>query len=390
MPRFERLLASLLTVVATAPLAAWPAAAQRPSATVQVQVLHGGSPVRGLSAPSFTVREEGRKVPVVAIREIDLVSPGAAPPELAPRDRRHLLLLYDLPALTEAALAEGSAAARELLSHAVLPADSVALAVHRGAGEVELRVAPTTDRRAVLDAVTELGAASADDPPARAAAGAGPLVTADSALAAADSGRETDLGIVQQRQAEIHALIRALARLVELSHAVSGHTAVVLFSRGFDSSAILGNPATRARDWAYLSDAAEAAAVGEPWRVNSTARFGGGMVENALFHTLDEYRRTGRAIHVIDLADTPPRGQGPEGLRLLAARTRGSFADTAAELTAAVAEALQRTAVSYLVTFEPRKPRRSGYRRLDIRISGTAQQPTVVHPRGYYRSPPGR
>ncbi len=238
-----------------------PAAASDPppaGVPVVVQVLEEGRAVRGLSAADFEVREQGRAVAIAAAREIDLGT--AASPEAVPEAaRRQTLLLFDL--MDRDSAAEAVAAARELVLEGLHPAEQIGVFVHRGREGAGMLLAPTSDRSRIVAVLATLGEALESGSPAGIEA-PGPTVNADYLVAARNRESENEQGIAQQEQGRIHNLIRTLATLALPLRAVPGPVQVILFSEGFDSSAILGHGGTRSFDQASDAAASEAAVSG--------------------------------------------------------------------------------------------------------------------------------
>ena len=103
------------------------------------------------------VTEEGRALPIVAAEPIDLGGPqrsGAAPlPEAA---RRNLFLLFDFSLSRPAKLADGIAAARELVAKSLAPGDLVAVGIYLPKGELPVPLNFTADRAAGIRTLAAL------------------------------------------------------------------------------------------------------------------------------------------------------------------------------------------------------------------------------------------
>lgn len=375
----------LLTAVTLAPAGA----SEPPASGVQMvlQVLEDGEPVRGLTAADFEVREEGRSAVIAEVSEIDLGAATAA--EALPQAaRRQVLLFFDL--MGTVSLERARAAARDLALHGFHPTDLVGVFAHRGSEGPGMLLAPTSDRHRLVELLATLGSRG-EAGPRDGRPQSGPIVNADYLAAARNRDSEPEQGIVQQEQGRVLKLIRALSALALPLRDVPAPAQVVLFSEGFDSSVILGHDGTR--DFDRASDVAVSQAVlsGEPWRVESSIRYGSGVVETELFEMLSEYRRLGARIQAVQVGGgeterTGGRGdQGPEGLLIMAEKTGGELFRAPGGLAGAMAAALEPEVVAYLVTFEPRKAGVKGrYRRIEVSLKNPADGVSLIYRPGYY------
>jgi len=352
---------------------------------IQVEVHRDGQPQLGLTAEDFLVRDKGKVVPVVDVLEVGVESDNENLPEEA---YRQLLLLFDLEFSEPLFVMQATDVARQMISPERLVNTRVLIAAHEpGIGlKVELDLTDNRDRLLeVLGTIHDehqrrLGSSGTT---------AGPVISGDDLIASRASNLESDKGIVQQEQGRILDLVRTLSRLELLARSVPGSTQVVLFSPGFDSSVVLGNDRTQRFDAAWSAEQSETSARGDLAPVEGAARYGGGLVETALFEMLSDYARSGVPVQGVKIeikGDSRPveRGlQGPNGLNLMATRTDGEvYRGTRDELTE-MTQSLQPSSF-YLLTFQSRGVESGRYRKLDVRLKDRLKGVEILAPRGYY------
>ena len=354
---------------------------------MQVEVSRGGVPMSGLSFEDFVVRDKGKELSVVDVLEVISDGGGIELPEEA---YRQLLLLFDLEFPDPRFVVRATDFAKELLSPNRFATTRVLIAAHEPSSGLRIEVELTDDRDRLLEMLGILH----DEHERRIAssvATSGPVVTGDDLITSRARNNESDKGIVQREQGRILGLVQSLSRLEVLTRSVPGSTQVVLFSPGFDSSVILGNQATQQLDSQGSVEQAEASARGDFSAVNSASRYGGGLVETALFETLSDYARMGVPIHSVDIQQNgesrPVRmgAQGPNGLTIMAGRTGGQVFRGSGDLREEVSLALQPAGSIYLLTFQSRAIKSRGrYRRVDVRLKERTKDLKVTAPRGYF------
>lgn len=353
---------------------------------IQVEVHKDGQSLAGLTAGDFIVRDKGKEVRIVDFLEVDVEAGGENLPEEA---FRQLLLLFDLEFSHPLFVVQATDIASELISQELLANTRVLIAAHEP--EIGLRVELdfTDDRERILEMLGTLH----DEHQRRigsSAGGAEPVISGDDLITSRARNTESDIGIVQQEQERILELVRTLSRLEPAARAVPGSSQVVIFSPGFDSSVILGNDATQKFDAAWSAQQSEAAARGDVAAAGGATRYGGGLVEEALFKMLSDYARSGIPIQGVEVeikGDSRPvvkSAQGPNGLTIMAQRTGGQVLHGTRDELYEMTQALRPADSFYLLTFQSRSPKSSGvYRRLKVGLEGQSKNVTVVAPRGY-------
>lgn len=393
MSRFDRsrrirlLVVALVLRLAVVALGAEPALAQREGTLVfQAEVVRKGESVSGLKAEDFVVRDKGKPVPVIELLEID----GQA--EFVPDAAyRRLYLLFDLEFSSPLFVVQATDVARELLTPDRLAATEVAIVAHEPGVGLRVEVDPTDDVTRLTEKLhtmrseheRRLGSPRvASEPTIR--------VSGDDLIEARARGTESDKGIVQQAQGRILELLRSLKRLEPMTRTVPGSSRVVIFSPGFDSSVILGNQVTDGFDAARSAARSEAAATGNLTATGGATRYGGGLVEEALFETLSEYDRSGVPIDAVQIelvgeSSTATRGaRGANGLSIVTGRTGGRvLRGTRPELLEAI-DAFHPAGHLYLLTIQPRGTESGRYRKLDVGLKNRVKGTKVLAPPGYY------
>lgn len=366
---------------------------------VPVQVVEDGRPVTGLGPEDFRISDQGELREILSVEQVNLrtATAGAAavPVEPPPAARRHFLFLFDLAFTDAAYLSRAAEAARELVEERLHPSDLVAVAsfnLREGASSV---VGFTPDHGQALRALEQLNAfldPDAASPEGRQAGGgtSDPLrltvgdwesVLADVGIAreaersladealdvVAGSGKHATETIAdmaayamedmrQKRAAQASALVGSLGALADAVRWVEGNKYLVLFSRGFESQV-------------YTSE-------------------GGSWLLRELRDSVERFRKAGWSIHAVETTGdllTGNRRQRREALFFLADQTGGTLIDNHTDLSRAMDRVLERTSVTYVLTFQtPELPMDGSFRRLEVELAGERAGARVFHRAGYF------
>lgn len=403
---------------------------------VPVQVLVDGEPVRGLTAEDFRIYEEGEPRPLTGFEVVDLAvtteppGPGtaaasASAPEAAPAfavppaGRRHFLLFFDL-AFTEAGnLSRGLESARSLVREGLHPSDLVGVAFYTSRQGVALALQFTPDRphvERVLDAfellldgkrelppevVADLAAARRSDPLGLTARSLGAaLVEVGQAAGYQTSDFAEQLEITlntgsgpggflidnllahsaafmeqayeEQRSAQAAYLADNVEALARALRGIEGSKHLVLLSQGFDAQ--------------LLEIRNGAAAVGAG---------GGGWLLRAVNEMITELRRSGWVLHGVDLggiAEGPGTWEAARmkgSLFFLAEETGGTLVENTNDLAAGLGAVLERTSVTYVLTFQVDDVREDGaFHPIRVELVSGPRSAKLVHRAGYHAPRP--
>ncbi|HET9208941.1 MAG TPA: VWA domain-containing protein, partial [Thermoanaerobaculia bacterium] len=436
--RLRSPLPGLVLILAVPALAALPAAAaqrqaQAPTFEGSSQVVavevpvnvvgRDGEPVRGLSAADFEVWDGNEKQAISSFEVIDLKTikepapaPGApevpaAPPDLRPAARRHILLLFDLSFSTPSSILKARLAARDFVLHSLHPTDLAAVATYSLETGPKLIVTFTPDRVQLARAVDTLGYHQAlggqrydplrfviDEP--------------DNALLNLASGQgQSDrrdllnqevydylksIAIAAQREersfemSRVSNYSRSLAEVGRALNAVQGRKQVVFFSEGFDSNLLLGRDTTDPG----ADEDANNVAFGQSYFVDSDQRFGNTGLQGDINRMLDQFRRADCVIQAVDIgglragADERARPDGEGALFYMANETGGELFKDANNLREPLDRMLEKTSVTYLLTFERSDLKTDGaYHRLRVKAK-LPPGAKLTHRAGYYAPRP--
>jgi VWFA-related protein len=387
--------------------------AQVVAVEVPVQVVVDGQPVRGLTADNFEVYDGRKKQPVTGFEVLDLSSPetlkkGAVPAAA----RRHFLMLFDLSFSEPKSILKARQAATDLVLQDLHPTDLVAVATYRASKGPQLLLSFTSDRKQVEQAIAALGAPELVDrnrdplqltamAPKTGSARTAPIQGGGSEAkegaqeAVADFlesvAQESQRLERQTQKNQVNALSRSMADLARLMNSVGGRKYVVYLSEGFDSALLRG---TESQEEMEQSQAA--AASGEIWKVDSEKRFGSTEAVNDVEKMLDEFRRADCVIQSVDIGGL--RGQGDQGAQRASGRdslfqiakgTGGELYENFNDLGDAMGQMLQRTGVTYVLTFQPDDLKFDGnFRRLRVELKGAPKGARAVFRPGYYAPRP--
>jgi VWFA-related protein len=398
---------------------------------VPVQVLAGGEPVRGLTAEDFRVYAGGELHPLTGFDVVDLsvtTAPEAAPaavPErpaalsVPPAGRRHFLLFFDLSFTEAGYLVRGLDGARKLVQEGLHPSDLVGVAFYDTRQGVSLALQFTPDRAAVervLDAFellleggkglppevqAEAGATRPSDPLGLTVGGFGATLaevgqaagyqTSDFAEAAkyagdvgggpgnflmgnllSHSSELMEQAIEEQRAGQAAYLADNLKALSRALRGIEGSKHLVLLSQGFDVTLM-------------------EIEVGK----SGVGSGGGGWLLKAVNDSIDELRASGWVLHGADLggiADDLKQGfaaQTRAGLFYLADETGGTLVENTNDLAAGLEDVLERTAVTYVLTFQVTDVAEDGaFHPIRVELADGPRGAQVVHRTGFHAPRP--
>lgn len=383
-----------------------------------------GDPVRGLSAEDFEVYDGGDRQKITSFEVIDLRKLEAEPTtaeaarraDLPSAARRHFLLLFDLSFSTPTSVLKARMAARDFLLNGLHPTDLAAVATYSLETGTRLVVTFTPDRAQLARAIDTLGYrrnadSRANDPlrfmvetPASVSQTASQVmgITNERLL----SGKEgTEQALFEYLQtisfgaermersfeiSRISAYSRNLGQMAKALNAVKGRKHVIFFSEGFDSRLLIGRETT---DTATEDDNL-LAMRGQTYFVDNDNRYGNTGLQGDINRMLDEFRRSDSVIQAVDIgglragADERARPSGQEALFYMANETGGELFKDANNLREPLERVIDRTSVTYLLTFERSDLKRDGaYHRLKVKPSGKLPAGARLNHRGGYYAP---
>jgi VWFA-related protein len=379
-----------------------------------------GGPVRGLTAEDFEVYDEGELQAITGFEVIDLAQASAGPrpltDELPPAARRHFLLLFDTSFSDPTAVLRARLAARDFVVRRLHASDLVAVAAYSHEYGPRLILTFTPDRAQVAHAIDSLGLhRSAEVDPLRFIIAAQRAPGQDASvqegglrrqdlLTGEGAAREAQAILAEQlernernfQRSQITAFSRSLAEMARMLGSIQGRKQVVLFSEGFDSRLFTGNPLgdVEAGDNRSLHIAS-----GDLWRVDSDELHGSSGLQRQLYQMVDGFRRADCTIQAVDIGglraqgdirDGAPINVGQEGLFYMANETGGELFKDANDLEAQLAKVLERSSVTYLLTFQPAQVRYQGqFHRLRVKLKDRpGREFRLSHRMGYYEPRP--
>ena len=428
---------ALALLAAGTPCASWgqPPARERfedvsrvVSIEVPVNVVgRDGKPVRGLKATDFEIFDDGKKQSVATFETIDLSVLSASPSQeirarseqMGAPSRRHFLLLFDLSFSSVPAILKARLAARDFVLNSLAPTDLAAVATVSLERGPRLVVTFTPDRAQLARGIDTLGSKSDLNgeryDPLRFVVDPGQIAAADAS--GAGQGQLPNLrdektggalgdylaslsvaGAKDQRlfdTGRVSTMSRTLASVAKsLSH-LKGRKQVIFFSEGFDSRLMLGRGAQQVED---AVKEAQSIATGQQWLTDLDNRYGNTELQNEINRMLDQYKRADCVIQAVDIGGLrtsgvagvggAPAGVGKEALFYLANETGGQLFEDANNLGEQLETLLERTSVTYLLTFERSDlPENGAYHRLRVKAALPAGA-RLSHRAGYYAPRP--
>ena len=423
LPGILLLLAPLALTAADRQAPTFEGSSQVVAVEVPVNVVgRDGEPVRGLTAGDFEVYDGNEKQKVSSFEVVDLktmtpaapeaAAPAPAPAELRPAARRHILLLFDLSFSTPSSILKARMAARDFVLNSLHPTDLAAVATYSLEAGPKLIVTFTPDRVQLARAVDTLGYHQAlgntKTDPLRFV-----IDEPDIALLTVASGRQGRNDAQDLKEQEIYDYLKSIAiaaqkeeRSFEMSrisnysrsltevaralNAVQGRKQVVFFSEGFDSRLLLGRDTTDPE----ADEDAFNVAFGQSYFVDSDQRFGNTSLQNEINRMLEQFRRADCVIQAVDIGglragnDQQARPSGEGALFVMANETGGELFKDANNLREPLDRMLDRTSVTYLLTFERSDLKTDGaYHKLRVKAKLPAGA-KLTHRAGYYAPRP--
>lgn len=379
---------------------------------VPVQVLDDGEPVRGLTRDDFELFDGRKRQTITGFEAVDLEEYGGG--ELPLNDvpisgRRHFLMLFDMAFSDPASISRARGTAKELIRDELHETDLVAVATYTHQRGPQLILGFTSDRRQMELAIETLGLPQlvdrAPDPLAFVLGDtSGELVEGQTEGGSSARGRgaaefEAQLGAIQtgfdrarrgEAQGRVLAMTTAFEDLAKVLDDVQGRKYVVLLSEGFDADLILGTD-----DAARRAEIDRDATTGQFWKVDSEERYGSTGAMTAIENMLEEFRRADATIQAVDIgglrAGPDARGQagGQDSLFLLANGTGGEMYRNYNELSGAMGEMLDRTSVTYLLSFQAEDLELDGeYHKIRVKLKDGPRGARLVHRPGFYAPRP--
>jgi VWFA-related protein len=391
---------------------------------VPVQVVRDGKPVRGLSAADFEVYEGRQKQAVTGFEVVDLAAipadargAAAQAPRLPMSSRRKFVLMFDMGFSSLPAMTKARQAAKDLLHGTFHPADLVAVAAVFPSKGPQLLVGFTSDRKLVEDAIDHLdpvqmrgsGMQIAASDPLMLGDGDGPELQSRIASEAQDqiSDRNgTNLGSGLQdginpltsplersertaNQRDMEQFAKNITLFANTLASVKGRKYVILLSEGFDSTV-----ATGVADVDEVEEMDTHSIRGDVWNIDSDKRYGNTRAGSMMERMLDSLRRADCVVQAVDIGGVRAgedlkvvKSRGRDSLFMMANATGGEFYPNFNNLGAAMEKVLDRTSVTYVLTFQPDVKRDGQYHKLRVELKNP-QGARVVYRPGYYAPKP--
>jgi VWFA-related protein len=392
---------------------------------VPVQVVRDGEPVRGLTAADFEVYEGRQKQAVTGFEVVDLAAipanargAAAQAPRLPMSSRRKFVLMFDMGFSSLPAMTKARQAAKDLLHGTFHPADLVAVAAVFPSKGPQLLVGFTSDRKLVEDALDHLDPVqmrsagmqiAAADPLMLGGGDDGPELHSRIAAEAQDrisdaNGTSAGAGLSDginpiaaplersertSNQRDMEQFTKNLTLFASTLANVQGRKYVILLSEGFDSTV-----ATGVSDVDEVEEMDTHSIRGDVWNIDSDKRYGNTRAGSMMEKMLDTLRRSDCVVQAVDIGGVRAgedlkvvKSRGRDSLFMMANSTGGEFYPNFNNLGAAMEKVLDRTSVTYVLTFQPDVKRDGQYHKLRVELKN-ARGARVVYRPGYYAPKP--
>ena len=380
-----------------------------------------GSPIRDLTIDDFQILDGGAEQEIVGFRVVDLdvIEPNQTRVEIEravpPVARRHFLLLFDLSFSPPTSVIRAREAARRFVLEQLHPTDLAAVATHTVEKGGRLLVTFTPDRAQVIRAIDTLGAPNflqlARRDPLR-------FVIDDPEItgfqSSAENNENSQIGTNQSSLIEHIRIIanemakteksfdrgriaswsRSMGGLARLMDNIKGRKQVVYFTEGWDGTLLLGRTPS-ANDQKYQQDL-QAIQDGRMWSVDSDDFYGNTGLQMDMVRMIEEFRRADCVIQTVDIsgltADVAAVERNREATRAalfyISNDTGGALFQDANDFGEQLSEILERSSVTYLLTFRPQGITYDGeFHRLKVKAN-VPRSADLSYRQGYYAPRP--
>ena len=381
---------------------------------VPVQVVRDAQPVRGLTQADFEVYDGRKKQEITGFEVTDLgatATPEAAAKAatLSPAGRRHFLILFDLAFSDPKAIVKAREAALDMVGK-LHPTDLVGVSTYSSLAGPQLVLGFTPDRAQISAAIRTLGKPELlgrnPDPLRLVLADQLAATTTTMVNAASDNASQKQQAatemlqdlVTKSSQAESRAqqaavinLTRSMADLAKLMGTIQGRKYVVYLSEGFDSALVSGST-----DDTRNTEMNRASERGEIWNVDSAERYGDSKSLNEVEKMLEELRRADCSVQAVDIAGLRAasdlgnrRTGGKDTLLNFAKSTGGELFENTNDLSGAVGQMLDRTSVTYVLSFQPSSLEWDGsFHRLKVELKNQPRGARLLFRPGFYAPKP--
>jgi len=386
-----------------------------------------GKPVAGLKVEDFELFDEGKKQPISGMDIIDLAKPAAsgepgAAAAVPAAARRMWLLVFDLSYTSPSGLVRARDGARRFVTGAMKENDLAAVGTLSIDTGWRLLVNFTRDTRQLVAAIDTLGLTAetkrtadplsfAFTPPGPQAPG-GPSVSgsrdADVLENLRDLQRMQKQANDDQQRGRVAKLMGTLGGIGRVLDSARGRKNVLYFSEGFETRLLAGHMAagdranslsqpinTAALDTSTPQGAGDAALSGEVWKIDSDTRYGNTATRTRLLDALSQFNRSDAVLNAIDIsglrsesdATGSATASGTDALFAMAEATDGELVRNANALGPELAKLEERTALVYLLIYQPKQLNKPGaFHALKVKVRTPGAK--VLARSGYYEPRP--
>jgi len=390
---------------------------------VQVPVTVAGKdgvPIRGLNLEDFQLSDNGRRQEILSLEEIDLevLEPGRTRSQIEnavpAAARRYFLLLFDHSFSRPSSIRKAQEASRRFVVESLHPTDLAAVGVLTPETGPRLVVTFTPDRAQIARGIDVVASpdlvhlAQGRDPLRfliQTTASMGGSVSSGDAPAIDEYFQSNNpqlqgyLEVIGQRMSnversfdrgQVEGWSASMTQLGRALNSLRGRKYVIYFSEGFDSQLLFGEATSGMSGPGRNLSPLEQSQAGV---LDSEGSYGSGGVRSSVDEMLKEFRRADCVIEAIDISDAKSAGgsspQGSQGsLFYLANETGGEVFSGRGGLEDQLEVMLRRSAVTYLLTFQPSRVKVDGsYHRLKVKADLPAGA-RLTHRSGYYAPRP--
>ena len=366
---------------------------------VPVQVSAKGEAMRNLTKADFEITDGKKKVDVLGFEIVDLKNIQTAQADVPPAARRHFLAFFDLTFSDPNSIERAREAAVDAVLNSLHPADLVGVATFSPRKGLNLVLRFTSDRNQIQAAIRTLGLTAPEEIKADPLG----LVITDIDSDGQDSSSSNQGGVDAQSEIQtalnelstlrgrsdraeattrIAQVMDGLGAIAGLMDSVQGRKHVLYMSEGFDGKLLFGDSSIATQQRIAL-----AAEEGRTQDIDNDERFGSSDTRRVVDRALEVFRRTNTSIQAIDIGGMTAgrKNENLDSLRYMANETGGETFGGFNNLGEAMGQMLEKTSVTYLLTFAPASLKDDGkFREIKVKVKGAPRNADISHRTGYF------
>ncbi|MBI2569352.1 MAG: VWA domain-containing protein [Candidatus Schekmanbacteria bacterium] len=372
----------------------------------------GGEPVPGLGAADFIITDDGVEQRIVAAEAVDLAAPETREVlRRVPAARRNVLFLFDFAFTTLQGVEKAREAALSALDQ-LADTDHAGVATYASTTGLRIVLSFTRDRVQLRRALVSLGTTieqrrsdnlglfsdlifgSGQDFQRSSLSAQNPEISDEVSAHLADVVNEGQKALRDGYYSEVSSMLRAMDNLGELLDTLKGRKHVLLFSKGFDDTILVGTESTR--EMHELTENQIRPGSWTRWG-DADRMFGSSSIKTNLKEALSRLRRADVVVHTVDTSrlvagrelQDRDAASSQAVLFMMAENTGGTFSRNSNDLAHSLDRVMSRSRRFYVLGYNASESRGAGaYHRLEVRLAASRRGAKLLFRPGYTEARP--